>query len=282
MNDNSNLIRAIPALDSAGLLITGFSHESYEDEPSMKMKVIPMNGKPGTAAPAEGAETERERHTGEIVNLEKYLGAGDWRETLCHIRNLAKAGLARAFNPGDFILASFDVPAATRKGVDFKALHLRDTKIQIVEVQADKVIFNFDEVIFRASINAKNQNAGGFKESALAEYLNAEFLEYIGIGEALAPNKDGQKITLPTATEVFGDDDYWEPASNFSGDPRQFDFFKAMKNRIKVQDNDTTWWWLASPSAASAAYFCSCASYGFSYHNTASAVGGVAPAFCVA
>jgi hypothetical protein len=57
---------------------------------------------------------------------------------------------------------------------------------------------------------------------------------------------------------------------------------KGSQYRVKRWNGARDWWWLSSPSASSAAYFCNCFSYGDSYYYSASAVGGVAPAFCVA
>jgi hypothetical protein len=286
MYENRMLNRAISALDNAGFLITGFSCEQEEDDPSMKLKILPQvtiseSYEEHKPAPAQKVY----RYPGEIANLEKYLDVKDWRAALSFVRSVLRNGdPVAAFNPGDFVLVSFDVPAASHRGVEFEALQIRDARIQIVDVQEDRIIFNFDEIIFSSRLNAENKNTGGFKESALAEYLNAQFLDSLNIADVLAPNNDGQLITIPTATEVFGDEEYWSPSANYSDEPCQLDFFKSIKNRIKVLDNDTSWWWLSSPSpsALSAAHFCRCGNLGVGTHYSASAVGGVAPVFCVA
>jgi hypothetical protein len=51
---------------------------------------------------------------------------------------------------------------------------------------------------------------------------------------------------------------------------------------IKKYNGVDWWYWLASARASSAAYFCNVNSLGLSGNSIASAVGGVAPGFCVA
>jgi hypothetical protein len=284
MYDNINLRRAISALEGAGFLITGFSHKPWEGSP-MKLKVLPSGknklSQEAYLEPPIICKKEK-RFPGETVSLERYFGENDWQDAIRRTKEDLTEGNFDALSIGDFILASFDVPAASHKGVDFDALHIQNAKVHIIEIKKDKIVFNFDEVIFRSGINAKDKNTGGFRESALAEYLNAEFLDALKISDLLSPNNDGNKISLPTAFEVFGNEDYWEPVCNFAKGAYQLDFFKGIKNRIKVQDNDTTWWWLSSPSASSAADFCGCDGGGDGGSSSASAVGGVAPVFCVA
>jgi hypothetical protein len=277
MYDNSYLNRIISVLEDAGFLVTGFSHKPWIGHCPMRLEVFPTKKKPQAQV-----ILKTNRHPGEIVNLERYLMAEDWRDALYQIHEMVQDGKTAGFNPGDFILVSFDVPEANHKGVNFEALQIRDAKIQIVEIQNDKIIFNFDEILFLSAINAKDKNEGGFRESALAEYLNTEFLNALDLSEELIPNNDAQKISIPTACELFGNEKYWEATSNFFDKPHQIDFFKSIKNRIKVWEEDTHWYWLASPRASSAAGFCICGTNGRSTSSNASAVGGVAPAFCVA
>jgi hypothetical protein len=51
---------------------------------------------------------------------------------------------------------------------------------------------------------------------------------------------------------------------------------------IKKYNGVSWWYWLRPRSSGSAAYFCYVHTNGLSGHNSASAVGGCAPAFCVA
>jgi hypothetical protein len=126
-----------------------------------------------------------------------------------------------------------------------------------------------------------NTNKGGFKESALCEYLNTQFLNTAlnPVKEALLPNRDGNKVSLPTLYEVAADDDFGNDM-NWEDEPRQLEYFKKIKNRIRVKENDTQWWWLYN--AAHATYFAYVNGTGNAYTYYASdTTGGVAPAISI-
>ena len=279
----SNFVnRAITAMNNAGFEVIGFKRKDYGP---LKLKVIPNSvetGEPGcekreviTIARTAG------RDPGETCNLARFLRAQDWRHALSLTQEVIRAGSTAALNVGDFIRVKFDVPAASYDGVEFPALHV-DGKVQIIEKEDDKIIFNFDDIIFQSAINANDKNEGGFSKSALAKYLNHEFLDAMGISDVLLANHDGLDISLPTALELFGDKEYWAAESNYFEEPRQIEYFKNEKNRVKSWENETDWYWTASARASSAANFCYVYGSGYRGYNTASAVGGVAPAFCVA
>jgi len=219
----------------------------------------------------------------ENFNIMRLLGTNDWHYHIAKIQNLAKSEKTELFEIGDYTLVSFEVPAAEHNGVKFPALKIENAKVVIVEKTSNRVIFNFDEIIFKAAINAKDTNKGGISESALSSYLNNEVLEAMGVKEFLVSANNGTKITLPTAYELFGETEYWESKSNFFEEPRQFDYFKNEKNRVKTFEDETHWYWTSSPCAASSAGFDSVYADGdVSNNDNASSVGGVAPAFCVA
>jgi hypothetical protein len=69
---------------------------------------------------------------------------------------------------------------------------------------------------------------------------------------------------------------------NWLDSPRQLDYFKSIKNRIKVKDNDTKWWWTSTPYPSSSTHFCNVSLIGAAINNAASNMdGGVAPAICI-
>jgi hypothetical protein len=169
-------------------------------------------------------------------------------------------------------------------GLDFEALDIPDTELTVVHTTPDgKIIFNFEEILFYSAINAKSTNNGGFKESALCKYLNIQFLGALNpIRDVLTKNRDGNLVTLPTRLEVFGsdEDDDESGDSNWEEQPRQFEYFKKIKNRIRFKDNDTNWWWLST--AAGSTYFAFVYYNGGAGYNYASATaGGVAPDICI-
>jgi hypothetical protein len=279
----SNFVnRAITAMNNAGFEVIGFKRKDYGP---LKLKVIPNSvetGEPGcekreviTIARTAG------RDPGETCNLARFLRAQDWRHALSLTQEVIRAGSTAALNVGDFIRVKFDVPAASYDGVEFPALHV-DGKVQIIEKEDDKIIFNFDDIIFQSAVNAKDTNAGGFFASALAKYLNHEFLDAMGITDVLLANNDGLEISLLTAFELFGDREYWEAESNYFEETRQIEYFKNEKNRVKSFDDETDWYWTSSVRASSSSYFCYVNNIGLSSSHFASAVGGVVPAFCVA
>jgi len=285
---NDLLNRAISAMNKAGFEVIEFSSKYRQRVTPLKLKVMPVDDVPGDLGYKPGKANTAEkgnRAPGETRDLTRYLGASDWRHAFKAVQDYIRTAPAEAvenFNFGDFIRVSFDVPAASYDGLDFPARHI-ESKVQLVEVTENgKALFNFEDIIFRSAINAKDTNKGGFSESALAKYLNTDFLNAMDISDLLLENNDGLEITLPTATELFGDGEYWEPESNFYDEPFQLSFFSQIKNRIKVWEDDTHWYWTSSASASSAANFCTCSHYGHSYYYGASEVGGVAPGFCVA
>jgi hypothetical protein len=59
-------------------------------------------------------------------------------------------------------------------------------------------------------------------------------------------------------------------------------FAKSFKHRIKKYNGARMWWWESAPAGFSAARFALVHNHGDAGHDNASAIGGCAPAFCVA
>jgi hypothetical protein len=227
-------------------------------------------------------EKSRETYTGERRDLARLLGCEDWTSTFFALHGLAKNGAAKTAKAGDYIRVPVKVPASRVGGLEFKSLDIESAELVVAQSAPDRIIFNFEEVLFFSAVNAKNTNEGGFKKSSLFEYLNTMFLDALHpVREILAKNRDGCRVTLPSVCEVFGDigegnDVNWEET------PRQLEYFKRVKNRIRIKDDDTKWWWLGTPAAASSTYFVIVNYNGSVTDYTASHTGGgVAPAICV-
>jgi hypothetical protein len=93
----------------------------------------------------------------------------------------------------------------------------------------------------------------------------------------MLPNKYGKLITLPTKYEIFGAGD--DENGNWK-DGYQLEYFKKIRNRIRVFENDTRWSWNSTPAGAT--HFADVNSHGNANYTVASyADGGVAPAFCI-
>jgi hypothetical protein len=273
----NNFLKVIEAIDEAGLELVNFKKEGNVTI----YGVTPSEDKSEQTLPIHSGNKKFVRFPGESYDICHLLGADDWRDAISKV-NVLPAEKSYYIHEGDFLYVSFDVPAVEYDGVKFKELNIESAKVQVIEKSHDKIIFGFDEIIFKSAINAKDTNKGGFSESALAKYLNNEFLNAMCISEHLVKNNEGIHITLPTATELFGDEDYWENTSNFHDKPKQFDFYTNEKNRVRVFENETQWYWTSSPRASSASGFCNCSRTGLSTNLSASSAGGVAPAFCVA
>jgi hypothetical protein len=237
----------------------------------------------GFDAGVDFAPKNGEAYTGERRDLKALLGCKSWLSTFYHIHVLIEQGDSQKIKAGDFIRLPVKVGAARYGGLDFKELDIEEAEAVVVAVFEREVVFQFNEVLFFSAINKQNTNEGGFKNSTLAVYLNERFIEVLAlIKHILNRNLDGLRITLPTRYEVFGneDDEEWGRDMNW-GDPCRYEYYRTVKNRIRVKDDDTKWWWLSTPIAAYSTTFAVVNNNGFAYGGRASNVGGVAPAFCV-
>jgi hypothetical protein len=204
-----------------------------------------------------------------------------WAQAIEEVYTLAKHDRAKEhIREGDYVFIPIKVPSASYDGVDYEALDLELVKMVAVHVSTDKVVFQADEVLFNGQMNQNNKNKGGFKETALAKYLNGAFLESLhSISDYLRENVDGLKVSLPTLHEVFGHG-FEETGCNWDEEIK-VPYFEKRKNRVKVdRDDDTCWWWLST--AHTAAAFCGVGTAGYADAGNAGDTGGVSPAFCVA
>jgi hypothetical protein len=231
-------------------------------------------------------------YDGEIHNIDILLGCGgsknanDWADTIARMSAIVKRSEGNMFKHGDFFYVPVNVPEITIGNYKFPKVEPILAKIVVTAAYANKIILNFEDVLFHAPQNKECTNKGGFKESLLAKYLNEHFLKNV-FGKAeqyLAENKDGLKVVLPTYFEVFGDDDSDYQEVNW-GEEGRHPYFEKCTNRIKVRAedrDDTNWWWLSTPHAGGSSGFCGVNIYGSVNSNDALiASGGVAPAICI-
>ena len=217
-------------------------------------------------------------YTGERRNLTILLDCKNWIDTFHYLNRFRVVD--ELLKQGDYIRLPIKANAGSFGGLEFAALDIPETELVVTDVTPNKINLNFEEALFFSAVNEKNTNKGGLKESALGKYLNTQFLDALDpVKECLAKNKDGLKVTLPTLYEVAADDDFGKDM-NWEDEPRQLEYFKKIKNRIRTYDNDTKWWWLYN--AANASGFASVNNYGYANLNYASITsGGVAPAICI-
>jgi hypothetical protein len=225
-------------------------------------------------------------YSGERRDLSKVLDCDEWSTIFYRLHALIEHGESHQIKAGDFIRLPIKVRTGRYGGLDFKELDIEETEAVVVAIFENKIVFQFEDVLFYSAINESRTNEGGFRNSALAVYLNGRFIEALfPIKDILAPNHDGLAITLPTHYEVFGNEDdedgkEWGRGMNW-GDPCQHEYFKKIKNRIRAKDNDISWWWLSSPYASGTTGFCGVDSGGDAGNVNASYTYGVSPCFAI-
>lgn len=142
------------------------------------------------------------------------------------------------------------------------------------------ILFLFDDVIVRHSMNETNTNKGGFDKSDMCRWLRETVLP--AFPEKLKTRI--REITLPTYGEIFGHDDFYENFfyENFKLDnDEQFELMKRRENRICNFEDGWCWWWLrnAAKKNLSSAGFAGVTNGGLTACGNASSSRGVRPEF---
>jgi hypothetical protein len=166
------------------------------------------------------------------------------------------------------------------------------------------ILFTFRNVVARARMNSTNTNAGGYPATEFRTWLEGASGDGSGsfatglkaalggndplltIRKLLSNKVDWAWVNCtvwpPTEDEVFGESS-WGDSSYGDGIKVHFPIYqKSSIYRVKRYNGSRDWWWEGAPSAASAARFADVNGNGGAYNYDASAVGGCAPAFCVA
>jgi hypothetical protein len=185
------------------------------------------------------------------------------------------------------------------------------------EVTKNHIRFDFANVPLRKRMNPTNDNTGGYKATEMRAFLegvngdgNGDYAgaSTVTTGAFLAalkaqlgdyilpvrrllsikPATGGNwawmtcSLWLPSENEIFGANAWGEPGYG-DGQKLHVPLYRdSYAYRIKRYNGSRDWYWLSSPQSASAAYFCNALSYGYASYTSASSLGGVAPAFCVA
>jgi hypothetical protein len=172
------------------------------------------------------------------------------------------------------------------------------------EVTKNHILFTFRNIVAKGRMNSSNTNAGGYPATELRTWLEG------ASGDGSGPFATGLKaafggndplltirkllsnkgdwgwvsctVWLPTEDEVFGESSWGEPTLG-DGIKVHFPIYQESSiYRVKRYNGSRDWWWESSPLAASAANFTYVNNHGNANISYASAVGGCAPAFCVA
>ena len=256
---------AMRAIEAAGL--------AYDDKKEI-----------AKAAKENPIYTGRQRNLCRLVNLP--FQAVPWEKAIGILAySYTRERTAGVYiKPGDFIDIPVNVESAEIMDCEYEAIHIEFARLVVTKVFPDKIILNFEDVIAYGPMNSNDTNAGGFKATALAKYLNTVFLESVfgKVKQFLAPNRDGLLVSIPTHFEVFGSG---QDVVNW-GDPVRHDYFMKCQNRIKVgvdDKDDTKYWWNYDPTASNSTNFAYVYDVGYSYCSTIASYtdGGIAPAICI-
>ena len=154
---------------------------------------------------------------------------------------------------------------------------------------------NYARFVFKDSLREKWKmnktatNKGGYLNSEARRHLLEDVLPHFPaeLRDALAPRNlseviDGETheyadtLWLPSATDVFGADDWW----NEETDSFQLPIFKTERDRVKENaDEGTYFWWLRSPLASDSNRFVYVFTDGTVYNGDAYCSHGFAPGF---
>lgn len=143
------------------------------------------------------------------------------------------------------------------------------------EVTDSTILFIFDEYIVRRPMNEKNTNEGGFKGSQLYKWLQdvllPAFPDYL--------RERIHELTIPTIGQVSGWSDTWDKEHFVNDDDQQLPLMTDQKHRIALFKEKIDWYWLQNASCWSSTYFAYVNGRGGTNYESASASGGVRPAF---
>jgi hypothetical protein len=182
------------------------------------------------------------------------------------------------------------------------------------EVTKNHIRFDFANAPLQKRMNPANSNEGGYAASEIRAFLDgtngdgsgsktgvttAAFLNALKaqIGDYILPVRrlfsirpssgndwgwNTYSLWLPSENEIFGAN-AWGEAGYGDGQKLHIPLYRdSYRHRIKRYNGSRIWYWLCTPYSGSAADFCIANNLGFAYNYSASAVGGCAPAFCVA
>jgi hypothetical protein len=143
----------------------------------------------------------------------------------------------------------------------------------------------------RAFLDGVNGNGTGDKEgvttAAFLNTLKAQIGDYIHPVSLLLSIKGSwdwaaYSLWIPSENEIYGANSWGEPGYG-DGLKLHIPLYRdSCVYRIKRYNGSRDWYWLNTPYSGSAAYFCVVYIDGGASYHYASAVGGCAPAFCVA
>jgi hypothetical protein len=191
--------------------------------------------------------------------------------------------LAYTPNLGSVIQSGDMIPVTMKNGEEIVLKVTRD--------ETGKTFFIMDACMMDSHyMSPSDFNNGGWANSALRKYLNAEVfgllpddLQAVIVPTTIVQIVGGKRIEsedklfLLSKTQVFGRNDW----SDNEPQDTQLDCFQQPKDRMKLSCGSATAWWLRSPLASSSSYFCFVTSSGSAYNINACYSYGVSWGFCI-
>ena len=96
--------------------------------------------------------------------------------------------------------------------------------------------------------------------------------------------KNGSSSTIKTASDklfTFSEMEvYGGTKASYSGEGKQYDYYKAGNSKVKKVGSTASWWWLRSPYKNSSRSFCAVSTDGSASFDNASDSDGVCFGFC--
>ena len=139
---------------------------------------------------------------------------------------------------------------------DIKGLHFNEQKVRTVFEKHNDGWWYSRDILFLSARNTEDDNS----RDILTKYLEWD-------------------VNMGSGAHTLRE----QIAKHFGVAVKDVEIALPTENKGVKQYHGVDWWyWLADKPASSAANFCLCHTNGISTNYSASAVGGVAPAFCVA
>lgn len=156
--------------------------------------------------------------------------------------------------------------------ISFKLTDGEKIRARAVKQEEDGMLFcAIDCLKDEYPMNKNGSNEGGYKESDLRKWLNAEILDKFPqkIREHMQPMEYGDLLRIPTEQEIYGEADSAE----------QWLCMKKRRNCMALREEELCWYWLQNQYAENTSRFCAVANYGAANAYRASSSLGVRPVF---
>lgn len=227
------------------------------------------------------------------------MGYGDCMVVEVGMDKTTPLGIKAIVNAGledDFFLAGDQVTVMEGGSeVTFDVLHVG---YRVSEYGHNIILGRHDCMPNAKQMQSANTNAGGYKATLIATYLDGEYYsglsdewqkvisEYafqasIGSQSTTLQNEE-HKVWIPMEYNIFGATTSAAATEHTVGGNEQFAYFATAANRVKSINGAACNWWECSPFAGSSASFCYVTAAGAASYAYASSAFGVLPCFMIA